>query len=436
MGGAAELEIGSVFAGRYVVQGELGEGDRKRTYLAQDTKLGRQVAVSLVKPEAVLADPEGTEREAKVLGRIGNHANIVSLYDFEIDADGSAEYMIFEYLAGGTLTEYLKQTGQLPLDDVLRFGRQLCRGLSHLHEQGLIHRDVSPNNVWLDERHVAHLGDFDSAIITVGAGVLRPITTGAYAAPEELRGGSLDERSDLYSLGGVLHVIATGSRWPGDLSLLRSQRPDLLLALGDLIASLVSDSPDDRPPSAANVLARLDEIRHGSKIGSLIAAGESEQIEFKSSLHHPYGPALDQQAQQTRREIRKILQKAITKTIAAFLNTNGGTLLIGVDDSGAVLGIEADFAYLGPKWQHADGWMLSLKEAIINALEREVWGAIHASVVQHGEQLVAVVHCPPRASETWHREDGAERFYIRAANATEELTGRDLVRYTREHWPE
>src|SRR5215471_16634817 len=157
--------------------------------------------------------------------RIGNHPNIVSLYDFEIDSDGSAEYMIFEYLGGGTLTEYLKQAGQQSLDDVLRFGRQLCRGLSHLHGQGLIHRDVSPNNVWLDERHVAHLGDFDSAITTIGTDILRPITTGAYAAPEELQGGSLDERSDLYSLGGVLHVIATGGRWPGDLSLLGSQRP-------------------------------------------------------------------------------------------------------------------------------------------------------------------------------------------------------------------
>src|SRR5262249_45285327 len=229
MGGAAELEIGSVFAGRYEVQRELGAGDRKRTYLARDRKMGRLVAVSLVKPEAVFTDPEGTEREARELGRIGSHPNIVSLYDFEIDRDGSAEYMIFEVLGGGTLTAYLKQAGQQSLGDILRFVRHLCRGLSHLHAQGLIHRDVSPDNVWLDERHLAHLGDFDSAI-TAGSDVLRPITTGAYAAPEEREGGLLDERCDLYSLGGVLHVIATGERWPGDLTLLHSQRPDLPLA--------------------------------------------------------------------------------------------------------------------------------------------------------------------------------------------------------------
>ena len=97
MGAATELEIGAVFAGRYVVQRRLGEGDRKRTYLARDTKLDRHVAISLVKPEAVLADPEGTEREAKVLGRIGSHPNVVSL--FALAANCAAGCRIF--MGGG-----------------------------------------------------------------------------------------------------------------------------------------------------------------------------------------------------------------------------------------------------------------------------------------------------------------------------------------------
>ncbi len=85
MDGTAELEPGEVFAGQYEVQKILGEGDRKRTYLAQDIRMGRLVALSLVKPEARLDDPEGTEREARVLGRIGEHDNIVSLYDYGTD---------------------------------------------------------------------------------------------------------------------------------------------------------------------------------------------------------------------------------------------------------------------------------------------------------------------------------------------------------------
>ena len=138
MGRATELEPGEVFAGRYELQRLLGEGDRKRTYLARDKKMDRLVAISFVKPEAVLEDPEGTEREAKVLGRIGRHDNIVSLYDYDLDADGSVEYMVFEYLSGGTLAEYLRKAGKRSLEEVLRLGRQLCRGLAHLHRRGLM----------------------------------------------------------------------------------------------------------------------------------------------------------------------------------------------------------------------------------------------------------------------------------------------------------
>jgi serine/threonine protein kinase len=439
VGGAAELEPGEVFAGRYEIQHQLGEGDRKRTYRARDAKMDRLVAVSLVKPEAALLDPEGTEREARVLGRIGSNANIVSLYDYEIDSEGSAQYMVFQYLGGGTLSEYLKDADPLSLEDILRLARQLCRGLSHLHKGGLIHRDVSPDNVWLDEHRAAHLGDFDSAITVAGADDLRPVTTNSFAAPEEQEGRVLDVRTDLYSLGGVLYVIAAGTERPGDPALLRSQRPDLPSSFADLVASLLSESPDDRPCDVESVLKLLDEVRHASNIDALIAAGESERIEYKSSLDHPYGPLpLDLQAMppgQALKEVRKRLHKEVTKTVAAFLNTGGGTLLIGVEDSGTVLGIEPDFGYLQRGKQDADGWLLSLRNVISNALYPDIWSAIHASLVRHGQQMVAVVHCPPRTCETWHREEGGECFYIRASNATHELNGPPLVRYIRARWP-
>lgn len=439
MGGATGLEPGEVFVGRYQIQRLLGEGDRKRTYLALDEKMDRLVAISFVKPEAAHDDPEGTEREAKVLGRIGRHANIVSLYDYDVDADGSVEYMVFEYLSGGTLAEYLRKTGKRPLGEVLRLGRQLSRGLAHLHKGGLIHRDVSPENVWLDERHEAHLGDFDSAIPATGAADLRPITTNSFAAPEEREGGPLDERSDLYSLGGILYVAATGARSPGEARLLRVQRPDLPSAFGDLTVELLSESPDERPADAETVLKRLNEIRYTSDVNALISSGESDKIEFKSSLHHPYGPMSPDlqklQPVQARKEIQKRLQKSVTKTIAAFLNSEGGTLLIGVGDSGTVLGIEPDFECLKQGKQNADGWLLSLQEVIINALGAEVWNGIRVSLVPHGLQTVAVASCPPRTTETWHKEGGRELFYIRAANGTRELNGPTLLRYIREHWP-
>lgn len=443
MDGAAELKPGETFAGRYEIQRRLGEGDRKRTYLARDIKMDRLVAVSLVKPEAILSDPEGTEREAKVLGRIGSNANIVSLHDYEIDSAGSAQYIVFQYLGGGTLAEYLKDADRLSLEDILRFARQLCRGLSHLHKGGLIHRDISPDNIWLDEHHSGHLGDFDSAITAAGADELRPLTTNSFAAPEEQEGRALDVRTDLYSLGGVLYVLAAGGGRPGDPGLLRSIRPDLPSAFADLVASLLAASPEDRPQDAEAVLERLRQIRYASNIDALIAAGESDNIELKSSLHHQHGPlpadlqaSLDkgkQQPAQVRKEVQKRLNKAVTKTIAAFLNSSGGTLLIGVDDAGTVLGIGPDFQYCQKGKQDADGWLLSLKNVIIKALGADVWSTVHVSLVPHGE-TVAVVLCPPRTSPTWHNEDSSEHFYIRAGNATEELTGRSLVGYIAEHW--
>jgi hypothetical protein len=109
--------------------------------------------------------------------------------------------------------------------------------------------------------------------------------------------------------------------------------------------------------------------------------------------------------------------------------------VIGVDDKGTILGIEPDFKYCQKGKQNADGWMLSLKTVIINALGSEVWGAIHVSLVPREQETVAVVLCSPRPSQTWHDEEGGERFYIRTGNATEELAGRRLVAYIGERWP-
>jgi len=183
---------GTVIAGRYRLAHLLGEGDRKRTYLAEDTLLaGRQVALALVKPEAAGSDPHGTMREVAAICRTGNHDNIVTLYD-QGTAEGT-EYLVFEYLSGGDLRDYLAERKRkhepLSADEVRKLGRQLARALMQVHDSGLLHRDVAPANIWLDERGVPHLGDFDSAIPKSSAGeTALPPTTEAYAAPEQIAG--------------------------------------------------------------------------------------------------------------------------------------------------------------------------------------------------------------------------------------------------------
>lgn len=272
MGDAEEpaLQPGSVFAGRYRILRLLGEGERKRTYLAEDSMVPRRVALALIKPKAADADPEGTRREAAALAQAGTHDSVVTFHDWGI-VEGT-EYMVFDYLAGGTLRETLAKRyargKPLSAEEVMLLGRQLARALVHVHKLGLVHRDVAPGNVWLDERRAAHLGDFDSAVTLDGAldpGGLPP-TTEAYAAPEQVVGGPFDGRSDLYSLGAVLFEALTGERPPrvprAEIAgQLRTRRPDVPRSLSQTISWLLAESPDDRPADAEEVLAALKPAR-------------------------------------------------------------------------------------------------------------------------------------------------------------------------------
>jgi hypothetical protein len=150
----------------------------------------------------------------------------------------------------------------------MQIGRRLARALAYVHGLGLIHRDVAPGNVWLDERRLAHLGDFDSAISRDAAGHPHtlPPTTEAYAAPEQLDGGPFDERSDLYSLGAILYEALTNQR-PEPMpraaiaKRLTAARPDLPRSLREVVCSLLAESPDDRPASAEKVLDALEPAR-------------------------------------------------------------------------------------------------------------------------------------------------------------------------------
>jgi serine/threonine protein kinase len=426
--GLGMLSAGQLVSGRYEVQRRISEGERRRTYLAYDNKMRRPVALSVLRPECAHLDPEGVEREGTVLGRVGTHDNIVSVFDF--DRDGSVQFVVFEYLGGGTLAELIIREGSLPPEQLLRLSRQVCRGLAHLHNKGLLHRDVCAKNVLLDERGNAHLGDFDSAIWLDDPDPDLPSTPNPYSAPESkgMR-ASRDRRSDLYSLGCLLYVMALGTVEVGGLRQLREARRDLPSSFADLVECLLADDPDGRPDDADQVLRWLDDIRKASNLDALIRAGESQQVEFKASLHHPYGSVPSAGAEEG---MRRKLWLEVTKTIAAFLNSDGGILLIGVDDQGRILGVESDLPYV--KKHTLDSWLLSLQQVIVNDLGTDVFSSIRISLVPHGDVHVAVISCPKRSVETWLGTTGHEAFYVRAGNGTRELTGSRLITYIREHF--
>jgi serine/threonine protein kinase len=172
------LSAGSVFAGRYRIERVIAHGERKWTYLASDMKTGghRQVALAVMDPGPASAV---SQREVEMMGKVGGHDCVVTLHDFDLDAP--SPYLVFEYLSRGRLRDHCRDVrasgSQVPLGEFFRTARQLCRALSHAHGRGVIHRDVAATNILLDERGVAHLGDFDQAILAEEAstGTLAPL---------------------------------------------------------------------------------------------------------------------------------------------------------------------------------------------------------------------------------------------------------------------
>ena len=195
-------------------QSFLGEGGRKKVYLAHDEKLDRDVAFSLIKTEGLDADGmERVKREAQAMGRLGDHPNIVTVFD--TDQEGAEPYIVSQYMAGGDLAFALQQREEhrYPMEVAVRVAEQVCAGLEHAHARGIVHRDLKPGNIWFDSAAMAKIGDFGLAValdrsrLTM-AGMM--VGTASYMPPEQAMGGETTPASDLYALGCVLYETVTG----------------------------------------------------------------------------------------------------------------------------------------------------------------------------------------------------------------------------------
>ena len=283
---------GTFAAGRYLVQRFLGEGGRKRVYLAHDTKLDRDVAFALIKTEGLDADGVArVQREAQAMG-LGDHPHIVTIHDVgeEDGPDGQSQpYIVSQYMAGGAV-DALEHP--IPLERTLEIAKGVCRGLAHAHANSIVHRDLKPGNVWLaadpstgSGRADAQLGDFGLAValdrsrLTM-AGML--VGTVAYMPPEQALGGETTQRADLYSLGCMLYEMVTGRPpFVGDdptavISQHINQPPVAPSWLSEhcppelegVILRLLAKDPGERPESAADVLSALERVDPAQKSAS------------------------------------------------------------------------------------------------------------------------------------------------------------------------
>jgi serine/threonine-protein kinase len=260
----------AISAGRYRVERELGGGAMAKVFLAHDQELDRWVAVKIL-DEQLAADESFRarfSREARVAAGL-SHPNVVTVFDVG-ETDGRP-FIVMEYVEGRTLDDRLREEGPLPPDEVERLGRQVCAGLEHAHEHGLVHRDLKPGN--LIERvdgtvKIADFGIARAAEETELTEVGTIIGTAAYLAPEQIDGGAVTPQTDLFAFGLVLYELLAGRRpWQvqrlTDLARRRTTEPAALPggtppALAELVGRCIEHEPEDRPASTAEVARLLD----------------------------------------------------------------------------------------------------------------------------------------------------------------------------------
>jgi serine/threonine protein kinase/Flp pilus assembly protein TadD len=207
-----ELTTGATFAGRYQIVEELGHGGMGRVYKVHDTKLGEKIALKLIRPEALL-DRKTVERfsnELKLARKI-RHKNICQMFD--LGEDQGTHYITMEYIHGEDLKQLIRKVGRLSPGQAIGIARQVCAGLEEAHKLGVIHRDLKPQNIMIDEDGNARIMDFGIARSLSGKGITGAgvmIGTPEYMSPEQVEGKETDPRSDIYSLGVILYEMATG----------------------------------------------------------------------------------------------------------------------------------------------------------------------------------------------------------------------------------
>ena len=309
------MNVPTLIAERFAIERLIGQGGMGEVYLGRDEQTGEPVAIKRLKPELLAADPDMVTRfvqEGEALRQL-NHPNIVRMLAAALH--NHTHYLILEYVAGGSLQEYLEKHGPLPIPRVLEIALDLADALARTHRLNIIHRDLKPANVLLATDGTPRLTDFGTARLLQNKGVTQSgvlVGTMAYLSPEACSGQELDTRTDIWAFGVLLFEMLTGHppfRGSNIAATLRAilteptpdlhhLRPDVSDALADLVYRMLSKDRQQRLPSirlaGAELEAMMQDTARGQK-GDTERGGRGDAAtEFHpiaASPHRPITPS-------------------------------------------------------------------------------------------------------------------------------------------------
>ncbi len=322
--------LGRILGGRYELEEKIGSGGMAIVYKARCHLLKRHVAVKVLRPELV-EDEEFVarfKRESQAAASL-SHPNIVNIYD--VGEENGIYYIVMEYIKGKTLKEYIREKGKLDWEEAVRIAIQICSALKHAHKNGIIHRDIKPQNILVSEDGTVKVTDFGiaravtSATVTMaGANVMGSVH---YFSPEQARGGHVDAKSDLYSLGIVLYEMVTGTvpfegdtavsvalkhiqekvKPPGELN------PDIPKSLQDVIEKAIEKDQSKRYQTAGEMIKDLQRVLKEPN-GSFVVRG-SDNSDMPTQVFRPINVEKEQQESSAEKKKRPVWLKLLSITL-------------------------------------------------------------------------------------------------------------------------
>jgi serine/threonine-protein kinase len=285
--------LGTTLNGRYRLDSRIGAGGMSTVYVALDVTLQRQVAIKLMNRE-VATDSDQLERfrrEARAIAQL-SHPHVVGVID--AGEDEGRPYIVLEYVEGETLKERIRRVGRLPIGEAVAYAVEIARALGAAHARHIVHRDVKPQNVLIDEEGSAKVTDFGIARTLDEEGLTadgRVLGTTDYVSPEQALGQPVTGQSDLYSLGIVLYEMLSGEvpfKGEGQVAVamkhvreelpdVQVKRPEVSAALAAVIDRATAKQLEDRYGNDAELIADLEDVlaietaRAGSATGEVTA---------------------------------------------------------------------------------------------------------------------------------------------------------------------